>query len=166
MRINLNKDPSLMANPMDGFNDFQQALKMGMPVHKLDAGYVGRYDEIDSGKRYCYAKVVDGEVQALATFGQEEPIGGVSCYSVNYSVGEKHRRRGLAVEVVNKGIEELKKEFGRLKIKSFHVDAMIDVTNDASLGVARKLFSGSGLPKPDAYSGTPALYFNKLIVLD
>ena len=155
----------LMANPIDGLHDFQQALNIGMPVSKLDAGYIERYDEIDGRKRYSYAKVVDGEVQALATFGEEELIKGVNCYSVNYSVGEKYRKRGLAVEAVNKGIEELKKKFIRLKNKSFYVDAIIDVTNIQSLGVAKKLFSGPGLPMPDSYSGAPALYFNRRIEL-
>lgn len=156
---------SLMADPMDAFYDFQKALQMGMEVIQINEGYIFRYDEDNGRKRYSYAKRVNGEVQALATFGQEDPINGVDCYSVNYSVGEKHRRRGLAVEVVNKGIEELKKEFSQLKIKCFYVDAMIAETNTNSIKVAKKLFPRPGIPKRDLYSGIPSLYFNKLVEL-
>lgn len=156
---------SLIADTLEAFYDFQKALQMGMEVIQLNEGYIFRYDEYSGRKRYSYAKRVNGEVQALATFGQEDPINGVDCYSVNYSVGKKHRRRGLAVEVVNTGIEELRKEFSRLKIKCFYVDAMIAETNINSIKVAKKLFPRPGIPKSDLFSGTPSLYFNKLIEL-
>lgn len=152
---------SLMDNPMDGLLGFQQALNEGMPVNKLDANYVIFHDKTESGNRYSFAKVIDGEAQSLATFGQEEPIKGLDCYSINYSVNEKYRGRGLAVETVNKGIEELKKKFSR----SFFVDAIIDETNIHSINVAKKIFSNSGINTNDHLSGAPSLLFHKLIRL-
>lgn len=152
----------MMANPMDAFLDFQHALNAGMSVSKLDAGYIERQDEIPGGRRFSYAKIADREVQVLVTFGSEESISGVDCYSVNYAVGEKHRGRGLAVEAVNKGIEELKKHYKSARSKRFYVDAIVDVTNIHSIAVAKKLFPGPGIATPDFNSGTPALYFNRL----
>lgn len=154
---------SLMDNPMNALLAFQQELNAGMPVNNLDASYVFRNDEYNGGKRYSYAIVIDGEVQALATFGQEEPINGVDCYSVNYYVNEKHRGRGLAVEVVNKGIKELRNDLALISVRKFIVDAIIDVTNVHSIRVAEKLFPGPGKTMKDYYTGVPSLYFRKLI---
>jgi hypothetical protein len=156
---------STMANSMDAFLEFQQALNAGIPVNYLDGGYFELQDEFVSGRRFCYAKVIDSELQVLVTFGSEETINGVDCYSVNYSVGEKYRGRGLAVEAVNIGIEELKNHLSRSNIKKFYVDAIVDETNIHSIEVAKKLFPGPGIAKPDYYSGTPSLYFNRLIVI-
>ncbi|MBK7889295.1 MAG: GNAT family N-acetyltransferase [Bdellovibrionales bacterium] len=127
-------------NHMDGLLSLQQALNSGLRVNKLDADYIEHLDEIPSGRRYCYAKVVAGEVQALATFGQEESINSVDCYSLNYAVSEKYRRRGLAVEIVNRGLEELKKHLRKSK-KSFYVDAIVEMTNTPSIEVAKKTIS-------------------------
>lgn len=155
-----------MPSPMDGLLSFQQALNDGMPVNKLDADYIERYDENSDGKRYSYAKVVTGKVLALATFGQEQPINHVDCYSVNYSVNEKYRGRGLAVEVVNRGIKELKKHFSQSKTRSFYVDAIIDETNVYSINIAKKLFPGSGQKMLDFNSGVSSLYFQRLVILE
>lgn len=156
---------SMFPNPMDGLLSFQYALSDGMPFKKLDAGYLAIIDEVEGRRRFCYAKVTDGEVQALATFRQEDPIRGVDCFSVNYSVSEKHRGFGFAAEAVNKGIEELKKEFSLSKMRSFIVDAFIDVNNIYSIKVAEKLFVGPGKEMMDSFSGTPSLYFRRMIAV-
>ena len=153
---------STMANPMDALHDFQRALNAGMSVNHLDAGYIERLDDIASGRRFCYAKVVAGEVHVLVTFGSEDQIKGVDCYSVNYAVGEKHRGRGLAVEAVNKGIEEIKKHYRRAKINKFYVDAIADVRNVHSIEVAKKIFPKPGIAARDLFSGTPSRYFLQL----
>ena len=150
---------------MIALRSFQEALNTGMPVKKLDGHYVERCDEIVGGIRYSYAKVVNGEVQALATFGPEDPIDGVEYYSVNYVVSEKHRRRGLAVEVVNKGLEYLKENLRLTELECFYVEAIIDVANVPSIKVAERLFSGAGQKIIEKYSGTRSLQFKRLVTL-
>ncbi len=157
---------SLMANPMDALLSYQHALNAGtIYTHEMDGCYLKRYGEVKSGKRYDYVKIVYGEVQALAIFGEEEPpFNGVNRYSVGYAVSETRRGRGLAVEAVNKGIEELKKEFGRVGMKSFYLEAVVGETNSHSIKVAKELFPGSaGKATTDSESGTPSLLFYKLI---
>lgn len=154
---------ALIADPMDGLLSFQHALNTGMTVNRLHDGYVERYDEISSGVRYSYALIVGEEVHALATFGSEEPINNVECYSVNYAVVEKHRRRGLAIKIFNKGIEELKKRLGQNQVNRFYVDAVIDMANIPSIKLAEKLFSAPGKKMIENDSGRSALYFRKLI---
>lgn len=160
-----NKYMSSMADPMMALLSFQEALNTGMVVKRLDAHYVERCDEIFGGIRYSYARVINGEVQALATFGPEEPINDIECYSVNYVVSDKYRGRGLSVEAVNKGIEELKKEFSLTKMQRFYVEAIIDIANDHSIKIAEKLFSDSGELIIETYSGKPALQFKRLFDL-
>lgn len=154
---------SLKPNPIDGLLSFQYALNTGMAVRKLDADYVERFDEIVGGVRFCYAKVIAGQVQSLATFGSEEAIHGVDCFSVNYSVDEKFRGRGLAIEIVGRGIEEIKRHLRQSNKSSFYVDAIIETTNSHSIKVAGKLFSKPGVAMTDHISGVPSLYFRRLI---
>lgn len=157
---------STMADPMIALREIQQALNNNIPfAHRnLSDGYLTMSKEFpNGGKTYSYAKIIDLEIQVLAIFGLEDPIDGVDCYSVGYAVKENHRRRGLGVEAVNKGIEELKIEFSRTKMKSFYVEAVIDKMNTSSIKVAEKLFPGSGIAIIERYTNTPAFQFKRLI---
>ena len=154
-----------MANPMVVLLSLQQSLNDGMPIDPTDLdanSYLTFYDEQPSGSRFSYAKVVDRQAQALSIFGVEERVANLDCFSVGYAVAEEHRGRGLSVEAVNKGLADLKRKFGR-KMESFYLEAMIDVTNAPSLKTAEKIFSVPGVKTTDDESGTPALYFRKLI---
>lgn len=146
---------------MEGLLGLQQALNAGMQGGQLNGNFLAFHDIIESKNRYWFAKVIEGEVLSLATFREEETIKGVSCYGINYNVAEKYRGRGLAAETVNKGIEELKINFQR----SFYVDAIIDEKNIHSIRVAKKIFPDSGAKAKDYFSGTPSLYFRKLIAI-
>ncbi len=157
-----------MADPMIALREIQQALKNGIPFdhRELTDGYIMLDKDFpDSGKTYSYAKVIDGEVQALAIFAVEDPFKNVDRYSVGYAVKEIYRGRGLAVEAVSRGIEELKTRFRNTKTKSFYIEALIDVLNTHSIDVAKKIFPGPGFLSEDQYTGTPVLLFYKLIVI-
>ncbi|MDZ4084329.1 MAG: GNAT family N-acetyltransferase [Bdellovibrionales bacterium] len=154
-----------MANPIVVLLSLQQSLNDGMPIDPTDLdanSYLTFYDEQPSGSRFSYAKVVDRQAQALSIFGVEERVANLDCFSVGYAVAEEHRGRGLSVEAVNKGLGDLKRKFGH-KMESFYLEAMIDVTNAPSLKTAEKIFSVPGVKPTDDESGTPALYFRKLI---
>lgn len=99
-------------------------------------------------------------------FGLEDPINGVVCYNVGYAVNEGHRGRGLAVEAVNIGIANLKNELSRTGLKIFYLEAVIDLMNIHSVRVAEKLFASSGVAMNERDTGTPALYFKKLIAIN
>lgn len=153
---------SKMADPMIALREIQQALNNDIRFEhrKLSVEYLAMNKDFpDGGKTYSYAKIIDREIQALAIFVVEEPHRNVSRYSVGYAVKESHRGRRLAVEAVNKGIEDLKIKFG----KNFYLEALIDEKNIHSINAAKKIFPGSGIPKPDEETGTPALLFYKLI---
>lgn len=156
--------PSI-ANPIVVLQSLQQSLNDGMPIDPTDLdanSYLTFYDEQPSGSRFSYAKVVNRQAQALSIFGVEERLGKLDCFSVGYAVSEKHRGRGLSIEAVNKGLADLKRKFG-YKMESFYLEAMIDMTNAPSLKIAARIFAVPGIKTIDDESGTPALYFRKLI---
>lgn len=149
-------------------NSLQQALNDGMPVipSELDAGYKMFYDEpFLGGRRFSFAKIVDGEAHTLSIFGLESPIDGVIYYNVGYAVKESLRGKGLAIEAVNTGIEKLKNELGREQVDKFYVEAVINITNHHSINVAKKLFLNDGIAMKEGTTETPALYFRKLITI-
>ena len=146
---------------------FQQALNEGLSIdpHQLNEDYLVMYDEPNGGKRHSYAKIINGEVQALAIFGLEEPINGIVCYNVGYAVHMNHRGRGLAVEAVNIGLDKLRNELSLAGVKSFYLEAVIDVVNSHSILVAKKLFSKNGILINERDTGTLSLHFKKLIII-
>ena len=158
---------SLMPDPLDALKSLQQEVDGGMSVNlcELDEDYKMIYDEPGDKKRFSYAKIVDGKVQALSIFAIAEPIDGVPCFNIGYAVEQNNRGCGLGVEAVNKGIDELKNGFGRTKMESFYLEAIVEETNKPSIKVAEKLFSCSGKAIIDQYTGKSALYFKRLVVI-
>lgn len=137
-----------------------------MDSYVVDAGYVMFYDEpFEGGKRFSFGKIINSEVQAMSIFGLEDPINGEICYNVGYAVSEFHRGRGLALEIINKGLEHLKNELNRTGLKRFYLEAVIDKNNIHSIKVAEKLFSIKGSPIIEGFTNTPAIHFARLIVI-
>lgn len=155
-----------MADPIIPLIEMQKALNNGQFIvpSNLDQGYLSMYDEVPSGKRFSYAKIVNNEVQVIAIFGEEDPIRGIDCYSVGYAVSEKHRGQNLSIEAVNKGLEDLKRILSQTtSISQIYLEALIATTNIPSLKIAKKIFSTTGIPMLDTESGIPSLFFHKLI---
>ena len=154
-----------MADPMEALRKYQQALNTGMPIDDLDEGYLKRHGKVPSGHKFDCVKIVGLDVQALAIFGEESPFEGLPRFSLGYAVGEYHRGNNLAFEAVSVGIEELKKEYRRMGIRGFYLEALISETNVHSINVAKKICTKPSFPAADSDSGTPSLCFHKLIVV-
>lgn len=157
-----------MANPMDALLGIQDQLNSGYTVDR--SMFVGDYlvipdERSDTWKRYLYVKIVEEEVQAISIFGLEAPIDNVVRYSIGYAVRQNNQGRKLSVEAANIGIDDLKKRLAGTKIESFRIEALIDETNAPSIKIANKLFSSSGVKTLDQSSGTPSIYFEKMVSL-
>jgi hypothetical protein len=156
--------PDLMA----AIDSLQKEIGRGMKTIpcELNSQYRMIYDEPHGEKRFTYAKIIGGKVQALANFVLAEPIDGIPCFNVGYAVDPKHRGRGLGLEAASTGIAELKNGFGRtLKGKDMYLEAVVEKTNTHSVKVAQQLFSATGDSITDAPTGKPALYFKMLVKL-
>ncbi len=158
---------SEMANPLVALRKFQAALNEN-PVDpsQLDLGYLMMYDEPSIGrKRFSYAKIVDGIVQVVAIFGLADDLDGIPCYNLGYAVNESLRGRGLALEAINRGLNDLKEKLGLANMKTFYIEAIVDKTNLASVKVAEKFFSTRGKMTQERISGTRSLHFKRLITI-
>lgn len=155
--------PDLMVPLLSLQEEFDRGTIASEPC-ALSKHYQMIFQDFNGVKRFTYAKVIAGKVQALAIFALSEPIDGLPCFNVGYAVKPDLRGHGLGVEAVNAGIAELKNGFGRaVRGKSFYLEAVVEVSNQPSIRVAENLFSAPGKPIVDAFSKRPALYFKKLI---
>lgn len=156
-----------MADPMEALLDFQRALDNETLFNSQDNSYLMFYDEpFEGGRRFSFSKISKKEIQVLSIFGLEDPINEITCYNVGYAVSENHRGKGLALEAVLTGIESLKKKLKEEGLKIFYLEAIVGITNKHSINVAEKIFSSKGIAMPDRESGTPALYFKKIIQIE
>ena len=154
-----------MANPIIPLLLLQEAISAGefiVPL-ELNDDYLLMYDEVPSGKRYSYAKIINNEVQVVAILGEEDPVNGIKCYSVGYAVSEKYRGQNLSIDAVHKGVDDLKRQLRQTTtIKNFYLEALVATTNSSSIRIAEKIFLTSGTPMIDTESGTKSLFFHKL----
>lgn len=159
---------SLMPDPTILITSLQEALDSGMSLIPSDfnADYTMFYDEpFIGGRRYTFAKIVNREVQAMAIFGLEDPLNGVTCYNLGYAVKKSYQGLGLAVEASKLGIEKLKYEFRSDGIKKFYIEAVIDIKNSHSINVANKLFSSPGCPIKERETEIPCFHYKELIII-
>lgn len=114
--------------------------------------------------RVTYAKVISGRVQAFVTYVPADPMDGVPCFSIGYAVPEKFRRQGLAAEIIEKSIDEMKVGFSRNGLRKFYIEAVIATSNSASLRTAEKMISATpDRVGRDHLSGEPVIMFMRLI---
>lgn len=156
-----------MVDPMDGLISFQRAIDnnlIALTPCELSSEFVMHYDipEVDT-HRYSYAKIINGKAISIAMFVPGEPFKGLPCFNVGYAVIEEYRGNGLAKEILEKSINELKNGFGRTHIKRFYIEAMVSIKNKASQAVAAKSISENPEECTDSVSGQPAISYIRLI---
>lgn len=156
-----------MADPIIVLNSLQQAIDDGMHIdlNELEASYKFFYDEPGHGRRFSFAKIINSEAQALAIFGLVTKIENIICFNVGYAVKDSCRGQGLAIEAVNHGLEQLKKQLKYEGLTKFYLEAVIDKNNIHSINVAKKLFADKPIPVIDGESGTHSIQFKKLIII-
>lgn len=160
---------SQMPDMMESLKSLQDALDNGeflqMQTCVLNKQYKVILDHPMGNARFSYAKMDKGQVRAFSVFVQADHINGVPCFNIGYAVQQKYRGKGLAVEAVNVGVEELKNGLGRAWVKEFYIESVIDVSNLASIKVSEKLFATTGTEVTDSNSQKLCLRFEKLITI-
>lgn len=153
-------------NPTDTLSKLQEALDGGWvelrpgDVHADIGMWIG---EPGGATRLTYARVSGRSVEAVAVFAHNGYIDGIPCFQAGYAVIDSMRRKGVATDVVSKGIEEMRKGFGRQGAKKFYVEAVVDLANAASNRLAKRLLSDAPETIVDAFSGESAHRYLKLI---
>lgn len=110
-----------------------------------------------------YARVVEGVVQSIAIFLSAKPVCNVPCFALGCAVIESMRGRGLATEIVTKGMDEMLNGLKRNRLLEFYVEGVVATSNVASNALARRLLSESPRAGKDTVSGKPAFIYLKLL---
>ncbi|WP_455233490.1 GNAT family N-acetyltransferase [Geopseudomonas aromaticivorans] len=155
----------VMTDPMNALIDLQKAVRKGFATQPGEINPALRvvFDKPEGHARITYARIEQGRVKALAIFLMVEPIDGIACLQVGYAVPEFYHGRGWATEIVEQGIQELRKGMGRNGGKQFYVEAIVGKDNLASQRVAAKIFPDAPRETTDSVSGEPALAYTRLV---
>ncbi len=157
---------SNMTNPMDALESLQFELSRGFTLKQceLHSDLKMIYDLADGVPRFTYVKIESGIIKSYAALILAEPLDGKTCFTIGYATPNKFQSLGLATEIVEKSIEELRFGLQRANVKEFHIEAVISVNNISSQKVANKSISKEREQITDEVSGEDAYYYKKLVV--
>lgn len=156
-----------MVDPYIGLQSYQRALlrKLIAPSPcEIHPEIVVLRDDAEGKSRLTYALIEEDVVKATVVYVQTEPIKGVLCFDVGYSVADGFRNQGIAARVLEKSIIEMTHGLG-CYIKRFYIEAVIGTSNLASQKVATKVLSPESARREviDSVSGQPAFVYIRLI---
>jgi len=157
-----------MTDPMDGLRSFQQALtdKLIAPqICKENTQLFILEDKAEGKYRLTYAKISQGEAQAIVMFVPVEPINGKACFNVGYAVDPQHRNQGAGASILQESIEEMRTGLGRHGVGSYYLEAVVSPTNVASIKIAEKHLSAAPEKIIDQVSGENALQYLRLVTV-
>lgn len=154
-----------MTDPMNGLKSLQAEIHNGIPLSpcKLNSDLQMFYDQPNGRHRFTFVKIESNIIRSFATFVIVEPINDLPTFNLGYAVPEEFRGAGLAMEIVEKSIAEVKAEFKRNGINSFYVEAVVGVENIPSQKVSAKLLSSNFEEITDSFSGERAYHYQLLV---
>lgn len=120
-------------------------------------------DDANGDSRLTFTQIDDkGVVRALISLLPAEPYEGELCFALAYAVAEKFRGKGLAKEIVESSIVELRNGL-KQRAPKFYVEVIVDKLNVASNRVAAKVINPDPIEITDQFSGDPALQYFRLV---
>lgn len=150
-----------MTDPMEALASLQVEVKRGLRFKpcELDKSIGVFMDKPNGRTRLSYAIIEGDVVKALSLFVAVEPIEGVACFMVGYAVDNEFRNNGIATNLLNNSIAELKHGLAKNGIKKLYIEAIVGVDNIASQKVASKSISTKHEKVVDGYSDKDAFRY-------
>ena len=114
---------------------YQEALaaKLIAPERcELSSALYVLLDDAGGKPRFTYARIIDGNAQALVAFVPVQPYEGSPCFNVGYAVDPAHRSRGMGIEVLGQALAELQNDLSRQARGAYYVEAVVAVGNEPS----------------------------------
>lgn len=154
-----------MTDPMSGLNSLQTEIYNGIPLSQCKLNYDLKmfYDKPNGCHRFSFVKIESNIIKAFATFVIVDSINDLPTFSLGYAVPEKFRGSGLATDIVEKSINEVKAEFKRNGISGFYIEAVVGVQNLASQKISKKILASEFEEIIDSLSGEKAYYYLRLV---
>lgn len=154
-----------MTNPLDGLQSLQEALDQGLRLNvcKRHPELQMIFDQPNGCQRLTYALIEAGVIKSYSTMILVQPLHGIPCFNIGYATSSDFQGNGLATEMVEKSIDELKIGFQDHQITRFYIEAVISVDNIASVKVANKVISDKPSHIIDEISGEKAFYYTRLV---
>ncbi|WP_213957102.1 GNAT family N-acetyltransferase [Variovorax sp. dw_954] len=94
--------------------------------------------------RMTYVKMDGKTVTAYATFGLVEPCDGLPCFQAGWAVPSAFRNQGRATAIVEAALAEMKRGFGRNRVPTSYIEAVVGEDNAASRRVAERSIASEG----------------------
>ncbi|AXK38523.1 N-acetyltransferase [Crenobacter cavernae] len=153
-----------MADPHIGLLSYQQAHLNGKiaPVPcQIYEHLTMLLDDAEGEQRLTYALTENDTVKAIVVYVHSGYHNRIPCFQVGYAVAEPFRNQGIAKDVLEKSIEEMRWDLGRHG--PFYIEAVVGVSNVASQKVAAMVISATHESIIDHTAGQPALSYMHLI---
>lgn len=141
-------------NPMTGFTTLEQAFSKGFRMKRVpftkDIHFVR--DEALGYYRYTYARLNKLKVLQTVVLNGKQELNNLPCFGLFYGTLENLRGTGVTVPFIEKSLTEFKKNISK-KFSEFYIETSIDISNEASLAVATKLFGEPTVDSVDERTG-------------
>ncbi|MEX3171645.1 GNAT family N-acetyltransferase [Serratia quinivorans] len=154
-----------ITDPHDSLVGFQMALDTHGILPKkcvLHTELSELSDYAESEPRLTYALIENGIAKGIVIYVAAPNHNGIRCLSIGYAVVEQFRNQGIAKELIEKSIDELRLKF-KGKIQKFYIVAVIDKTNILSQKVASQVISQDPMEIIEVLSNKPAYRYVRLI---
>lgn len=154
-----------MVDPSDSLISFQDAFtkkQITLSSCVVHPEMKVLLDNAEGTPRITYA-LLDGEkIKGIAIYVPVEAIDGMPCFGLGYAVAEQYRKQGVATEIVQKSLDEMRTGFKK-SLPKFYVEAIVGIDNRASNKVASKLIAETPIACNDTYSGKPAQQYLRFL---
>ena len=152
-----------MTDPSTAMLSFQKALlarRLRLEKGRVTLSVHFHMDQAAGKGRFTYVQLDGQTVVAFATFVQNCYFNDRPNFAAGYAVPEAYRNQGRAKSIFRAGIAELQNGFRGHP--PFYVEAVVSVSNRASLKVAEAVLGGKPEALNDELSGEPALRYAHL----
>lgn len=149
--------------------DIEAALRSFQKAHEnhelalkkcaLDSNLFLHGDMPNGEPRLTYVRLDGPRVLAMVQFIRCENVRGEPCFNVAWAVPPELRGAGRALEAFIAARKELSYGLKKAGVGDFWIEAIVDIHNKASQGVAVKAITSRPIEATDKFAGVPILQY-------
>ncbi|SHO23792.1 Putative uncharacterized protein [Moritella viscosa] len=141
-------------DPMTGFKTLEHAFSQGFRMKRVpftkDMYFVR--DRALGYFRYTYARLDKLKVLQTVVLNGKEELNGLPCFGLYYGTLEELRGTGVTLPYIEKVLAEFTKNLPKSR-SEFYFETSVDISNEASLSIATKLFGEATVDSIDDATG-------------